>query len=131
MTAKGSGRLTRCLLGVMVASALLTASGCGCGRRGSRYGTAEQLRQTRIMFSRDEKGRTCYIVAEVENTGKLPIPRAKVTATVKSGTGKPRGINNHVLQDMKPGERRTFSMTVSAHDSFQHVDLSFSDPEGG
>lgn len=118
------------LLGAALVLSLFAAPGCGCGKRGSKYGTADQLRQRRLMFSSNEKGRTCYIVAEVENTGSLPIPRARVTATLTSAAGKRRGVNHHLLKDVKPGETRTFSMTVSAHDSFQHVELSFADPEG-
>lgn len=119
------------LLGAAAVLALAVAPGCGCGKRGPKHGTAEQLRQRRLMFSSNEKGRTCYIVAEVENTGELPVPRARATATLKSATGKIRGVNHHLLKDVKPGEIRTFSMTVSAHDSFQHVELSFADPENG
>ncbi len=129
MVRRASDGLGMQLLGAAAVVGLLATPGCGCGKRGSKHGTADQLRQTRLMFSPSEKGRTCYLKAEVENTGRLRIPRVKVTATLRSATGKPRGINHCFLKDVKPGERRMFSLTVSAHDSFKHVELSFSDPE--
>jgi hypothetical protein len=120
----------RGVLGFAAVLVVLATAGCGCGRRAEKRGTADQLAQKRLMFSSDEKGRTCYVKAEVENVGDLPINRAKITATLRSSSGKPRGVNHCFLRDVKPGERRTCSLTVAAHDSFQHVELSFTDPEG-
>jgi len=128
MGARHFPRTLHHLLGVSLVLVCLGAVGCGCGKRAGRYGTVDQLRQGRLMFSPDGKGRTCYLKAEVENTGELRVRQVKVTATLRSATGKPRGINHCLLKDVGPGERRTFSMTISAHDSFQHVELSFSDP---
>ena len=123
-------KVLRHTLAVSLAVLSTAVAGCGCGRRASERGSPDQLVQKRLMFSSDEKGRTCYVKAEVENGGELSVPRVKVTATLKSATGKPRGINHCFLKDIKPGERRTFSLTVSAHDSFEHVELSFGEPEG-
>jgi hypothetical protein len=81
------------------------------------------------MTASDERNRTCYLVAEVENTGRLPIRKAKVAATLMSAGGKPRGVNYHYLSDIQPGERRTFSMTIAAHGTFRDVELLFQEPD--
>ncbi len=114
------------LLGLLAS----VGAGCGCGRRHQGRGTAAQLRQVRLMTAPDSRNRTCYVVAQVENGGQWPIRKAKVAATLLSAGGKPRGVNYYFLSDMKPGERRTFSMTVEAHGSFRDVQLSFHEPEG-
>lgn len=127
-----ASRLWRCLsFRLLVGCLALVAAcpGCGCGRRPPGPGAASQLRQVRLMMAPDSRNRTCYVVAEVENAGRLPIRRAKVTATLMSAGGKARGMNHYFIADLKPGERRTFSMTVEAHGSFRDVVLSFHEPD--
>lgn len=116
------------LAGMCVAAALQLAA-CGCDDGGARYGSPDQLRQTRLRFAPDGDGELCYIFAEVENTGELPVRAAKVTATLRSSRGKDLGINHHPLTNLEPGEKRAFSMKVTAHGKFSHVDLTFHDPD--
>ncbi len=111
----------------LLALALL-ATGCGCGKRGEKHGGADQLRQTRLRFAAEKRKATCYVVAEVENAGKLPVREAMVTATLKSRGGVARGSNNAFVKDMQPGEKRTLYIAVATHGSFHHVELSFHDP---
>jgi hypothetical protein len=128
MTAREARSYVAVVLGALLALSV-AAAGCGCGRRGGKAGGAGQLRQTRLRFASDEKKATCYVVAEVENTGRLAVRKARVTATLKSKGGTPRGSNNAFLKDLKPGERRTLYMTVATHGPFSRVELSFHDPE--
>jgi hypothetical protein len=107
------------------------AAGCGCGKRGGKHASVDQLRVTRLRFATEKRKSTCYVVAEIENTGKLPGREAMVTATLKSKAGTPRGSNNAFPKDLKPGEKRVIYMTVETHGSFHHVDLSFHDTEKG
>jgi len=124
--------MRRFLLAVCAALALgLLAAGCGCGRRSAKYGGVDQLRQTRLRSSVEEQKATCYVVAEVENVGKLPVREAMVTATLKSRGGTRRGSNNAFLKDLRPGEKRVVYMTVATHGSFHRVELSFHDPDEG
>ena len=120
----------RCVLVVGALVALgLVASGCGCGKRGGKYGGIDQLRQTRLRFAAEERKATCYVVAEVENAGKLPVREVKVTATLTSRSGRPRGLNHTFLRDIGPGEKRTLYMTVTTHGSFHRVELTFHEPD--
>ncbi|MBM3472069.1 MAG: hypothetical protein FJX75_02195 [Armatimonadetes bacterium] len=116
------------LVGALVALGFM-AGGCGCGKRGGKSGGIAQLRQTRLRFAADERKATCYIVAEVENAGKLPVRQAKVTATLVSKSGRSRGLNYAFLRDMAPGEKRTLYMTVTTHGSFHRVELTFHGPK--
>jgi len=116
------------VVGVLVALSLL-AAGCGCGKRGGESGGISQLRQTRLRFAADERKATCYIVAEVENAGTLPVRKVKVTATLTSRGGRSRGVNHTFLRDIGSGEKRTVYMAVTTHGSFHNVRLTFHDPD--
>jgi len=107
--------------GVLVALSVV-AAGCGCGKRGGESGGIGQLRQTRLRFAADERKATCYIVAEVENVGKLPVRKARVTATLTSRGGRSRGLNHAFVRDIGPGEKRTLYMTVTTHGAFHNVE---------
>ncbi|MBM3500792.1 MAG: hypothetical protein FJX74_19200 [Armatimonadetes bacterium] len=115
-------------IGCALLALSLLAAGCGCGRRGGQYGGVDQLRQTRLSFAPETRKATCHVVAEVENTGTLPVREAMVTATLKSKGGTRRGSNNAFLKDVQPGEKRILYMTVTTHGSFHRVELSFHDP---
>jgi hypothetical protein len=112
-----------------VAALVLAAGGCGCGKRGSKSGGIAQLRQTRLRFAADEHKATCYIVAEIENAGTLPVRKVKVTATLRTRNGTFRGENYCFPTNLQPGEKRTLYMTVTTHASFQRVELTFHDPD--
>jgi hypothetical protein len=107
------------------------AAGCGCGKRGGKHGRVDQLRETRLRFATEEHKSTCYVVAEIENAGRLPVREAMVTATLKSKGGTPRGSNNAFVKDVQPGEKRILYMNVATHGSFHHVELSFHEPGEG
>jgi hypothetical protein len=109
----------------------LDLAGCGCRSPGARYGSPDQLRETRLRFTSDEDGESCYIVAEVENAGELPVKAARVAAILRSSRGKELGINYYPLENVAPGEKRVFSMKVTAHGRFSHVELAFHGPDSG
>jgi hypothetical protein len=106
----------------------LVASGCGCGKRHGKWGSVDQLRQTRLRYAVEERKASCYIAAEVENTGDLPVREAVVTATLSSKSGKRRWYNTATLRDIRPHEKRSLYMTVGTHGSFHRVELTFSEP---
>jgi len=115
--------------GVLLTLSLL-AAGCGCGKRGGKHGSVDQLRVTRLRYASEERKATCYVVAEIENVGQLPIRKAMVTATLKSKSGVSRGANNAFPEGLQPGEKRTLYMTVATHGAFHHVELSFHAADG-
>jgi hypothetical protein len=126
MTAREPGR---CLAAISVCLALgLVATGCGCGKRQGKWGSVDQLRQTRLRYAVEERKATCYITAEVENTGELPVREVVVTATLSSKSGKRRWYNTATLRDVRPHEKRTFYMTVGTHGSFHRAELTFGEP---
>jgi hypothetical protein len=112
-----------------VAALVLVAGGCGCGKRSGKSGGIDQLRRTRLRFAADERKATCYIVAEIENTGKLAVRKVKVTATLRTRNGTFRGENHCFPRNIAPGEKRTLYMTVTTHAGFQRVELTFHDPD--
>ena len=103
-------------------------AGCGCGKQEAKADGISQLRQTRLRFAKEERKALCYVVAEVENAGRLPVREVKVTATLKGKSGKPRGVNHTFLRNVQPGEKRLVYMTVTTHGDFYRVELSFHDP---
>jgi hypothetical protein len=113
---------------IPIALALVALAPSGCGRRHGDAGAISQLRQVRLMTAPDSKNGRCFVVAEIANAGTKPVRRAKVTVTLMSAGGKLRGVNHHFVEDVKPGEHRTFSLTVQAHGSFREVQLTFHDP---
>jgi len=110
---------------------LSLAGGCGCGNRRVPAAGPSRLRLTRLRFANDERKALCYVVAEVENAGQLPVREVKVTATLRSRGGQERGINYASLQDIQPAEKRVFYMTVTTHGRFHHVEVTFGEADGG
>lgn len=126
-------RLTRLTAAVFLAwllAAQAGLAGCGCKKDTGKYGTPAQLRQNTLRYSADARSEKCYIVAEVENAGELPIKQVWVAATLKSRRGNPAGVNYYPLQKVDPGEKRTISLTVSAHGSFSRVEMTFHETRG-
>lgn len=124
-----SRRAPRVEVAVLLACALVgcavAAGSFGCGKERGKSGSVEQLRQTRLRFRPNERTATCDIVAEIENRGKLTVREVQVTATLKSKSGKSRGLNNQIVRNILPGEKRLIYMTVRAHGKFHRVELSF------
>jgi len=118
-------RLAAALLMAWLLAAQAGLAGCGCRKDTGKYGTPAQLRQDTLRYSADARGEKCYIVAEIENAGELPVKEAWVAATLKSRRGNEAGVNYYPLKDVAPGEKRTISLTVSAHGSFSRVEMTF------
>jgi hypothetical protein len=129
MTARDAKRCLAAACAVLLLG--LALAGCGCGKRKAKSGAVSQLRQTRLRFAAEERKSACYIVAEVENAGPLAVREVQVTATLRTKTGKTRGLNHTFLRDLKPGEKRVLYMTVATHGAFHRVDLSFHEPGAG
>ena len=122
--------LGRCVAWLCVAACLPAVGvGCGCGKRSPKADGISQLRLTRVRWSSEPRKAVCYVVAEIENTGKTPVRKVRVTARLLSGSGKTRGENNAFPEDIRPGEKRVLYMTVTTHGAFRRVDLSFHGPK--
>ncbi|MGQ9733102.1 MAG: hypothetical protein ACUVX8_17725 [Candidatus Zipacnadales bacterium] len=109
---------------------VLVIAGCGCRREQPKFGSIQQLHVVRQRHWVDKQKRMCYIVAEIENSGKLPTPPAKVTATLKTKSGKERGLNHAFIESVAPGAKRILYMSATPYASFHRVEFSIHESRG-
>ena len=127
MTAHTSYYLRISLLALAVAL-LVTCLGIPGCRGGEDGGIVEDLFIRRYRCNIDENHGVVRVVGEVENKGKQPVAEVEVRAIPRSPSGSRRGENMTVLRNIKPGERRTFSLTVTSHGRAASVQLELTKP---
>lgn len=94
----------------------------GCGPRYPE-GSVDDLFVTRKHFAIDNEKGVGRVFAEVENTGEGLIKKVRMEAVLRSSEGDKRGTNNVILEDIKPGEVRTFSVTVTSHSRGHTIEI--------
>ncbi len=105
---------------IALAVALICASGCG-----PRYpaGSIDDLFVTNKRYNIDKDKGIVRVFAQLENTGAGLIREVKMEAVLLSADGDKRGTNNVVLKDIKPGEKRNFSIVVTSHSRGHKVEI--------
>jgi hypothetical protein len=100
--------------------ALVLCTGCG-----PHYpeGSIDDLFVTRKHFAIDNEKGVGRVFAEVKNTGEGLIKQVRMEAVLRSSEGDKRGTNNVILEDIKPGEVRTFSITVTSHSRGHNIEI--------
>jgi hypothetical protein len=111
--------LSLCLSGWLV--------GGGCARRAPK-GAAEDLFISNQRFNIDQDRGLVRVYGRLDNTGKGHFAKVEVHAILRSAGGDKRGENNVTIEDLKPGERRNFAMTVTSHDRVSDVQLEVRTP---
>ncbi len=94
----------------------------GCGSR-HRPGSIEDLFISNKRYNIDKDKGVVRVFAQVENAGEGIVRVVKMEAVLLSADGDKRGTNNVVLQNIKPGEQRNFSITVTSHSRVHSVEV--------
>lgn len=94
----------------------------GCGPRYPE-GSIDDLFVSRKHFAIDNEKGVGRVFAEVKNTGDGLIEKVRMEAVLRSSEGNKRGTNNVILEKIKPGEVRTFSVTVTSHNRAHTVQI--------
>ena len=111
-----------CLTWALIGSA-------GCGRRpAAPTGDIAKLHVDRYRYNLDPKHHTARVLGEVSNSGTLPVAEAMVVATLRGPGGEERGVNRAIVRDIRPGQPRAFSMTITGHGKERDVDFRITDP---
>jgi hypothetical protein len=123
-----NGRRNRLLLCALLG---LCLSGClilpGCPGRAPK-GTADDLFISNQRFNIDEDRGLVRVYGRLDNAGTGHFAKVEVHAILRSAGGDKRGENNVTLEDLKPGERRNFAVTVTSHDRVSDVELEVRTP---
>jgi len=106
---------------VAVIAILLTAVGTACSR--TPQGSVEDLFITNKRFNIDNDRGVVRVYARVENTGEGVVREAKMEVVLRSSDGNKRGTNNIILESLKPGEKREFSVAVTSHSQATEVEI--------
>ncbi len=118
-------RISLLALAAAISVSCLGIAGCRGKEDG---GTVEDLFIRRYRCNIDENHGVVRVVGEVENKGKRPVAEVEVRAIPCSPSGSRRGENMTVLRNIKPGERRIFSLTVTSHGRATSVQLELTRP---
>ncbi len=94
----------------------------GCGPR-YRAGSIEDLFVSKQRYNIDKDKGVVRVFAQVENTGEGLIREVKMEAVLLSADGDKRGTNNVVVENIKPGEKRNFSIAVTSHSRSHKVEI--------
>ncbi len=113
-------------IGLLVVVALSVA-GSSCLRRAS-LGTAEDVVVRRYRYNIDEDRNLVRVFGEVSNTGDGHVPAIVVKIVVRDRRYNKTGENIITLENIKPGERRTFSQTVTSHGGASKVECQVMEP---
>ena len=112
--------LVACLVGVLVS---------GCGSRTPRATEdIANLRIDRYRYNLDEEHHLARVMAEIVNHGDRPVKEAMVIVTLRGPGGEERGINRVVVTDIKPGQPKVFTITVTGHGKERDVEFRIARP---
>ena len=114
------------LLGLWGLSAVLLLSGC---RGGAGKANLNDLFISSYRYNMDEDRGVVRVYGRLDNTGQGRFREAEVHAVLRSASGDKRGENSVVLQSIRPGEKRNFTLTVTSHDRAKEVVLEVRKPE--
>lgn len=105
---------------LLAAAAVIMIAACG-----PRYaeGSIDDLFVAKKHFIIDNEKGMARVFAEVQNTGDGLIKKVRMEAILRSTEGDKRGTNNVILENIKPGETRTFSVTVTSHSRGHTVEI--------
>lgn len=95
----------------------------GCGLR-YPAGSIDDLFVSSKRYVIDKDKGVVYAFARVENTGDGIIREVKMEAVIRSPDGNKRGTNNTILKDIKPGEKRDFSVVITSHSQGHTVEIT-------
>lgn len=104
--------------------AVLVVGGC----RGAVRANLNDLFISKQRYNLDENKGIVRIYAMIENTGQAHFKQVEVHAILRSAGGEKRGENNVLLQNIRPLEKRTFSLTVTSHAPASDVVLEIRKP---
>lgn len=115
----------------VVALAAVVCASCltGCGK-GNEQGAIDDLSIRGHRVNIDEAHEVVRVVAEVENRGSAPVAAVEVHAIPRSAGGSKRGENIILLKNIKPGERRVFSLRATTRPPTASVELKLVEPRG-
>ncbi|MCE5218620.1 FxLYD domain-containing protein [bacterium] len=119
-TPLASWGLLACLLGALAG---------GCGTRAPRVTEdIANLRIDRYRYNLDEEHHLARVMAEIVNHGDRPVKEAMVIVTLRGPGGEERGINRVVVTDIKPGQPKVFTITVTGHGKERDVEFRIARP---
>ncbi len=77
-----------------------------------------------------EEGRSkVQVVAKVENTGKAVVEAVEVQVVLRNFRGSICGNNMILLEDLQPGEVRSFDVGVTRHGGVATATVELAQPE--
>ena len=120
-----SGRLLSWTLLVLCLVGCFVFGGC---RGRSAKGTAADLFISNQRFNIDEERGLVRVFGRLDNPGAGHFAKVEIHAILRSAGGDKRGENNVTLENLKPGERRNFALTVTSHDRVSDVELEVRTP---
>lgn len=83
---------------------------------------------TNERFNIDEETGKVWVYGQLENLSASAFRQVEVHAILLSAARDKRGENSVKLQNIKPGEKRIFSLTATSHGRVASVDLEIAAP---
>jgi hypothetical protein len=125
ISATASSRANTAAFVALVASAayLVVFLPAGCGLR-YPAGSLDDLFVSNKRYVIDKDKGLVHAFARVENTGEGIIREVKMEAVIRSPDGNKRGTNNVILKDIKPGEKRDFSVVITSHSQGHTIEIT-------
>jgi hypothetical protein len=101
----------------------------GCGRnREAAVGDLASLSIPRYRVNFDGKHRTARIVGELRNTGTQPVRKCVVVAVLRGASGEERGSGRTVVEDIRPGQPKAFSIQMESQGKERDVEFQILPP---
>ena len=100
----------------------------GCKGKQAATATIDQLEITRYRYVIDEKRGVGRVLAEVHNTGQAPVREVEARGYLRSRGGENRGESIVTLKDIKPDEKRAFSIEIVSHGKVQDAVIELQAP---
>lgn len=114
-----------------MAAAALVALACltGCGRnRDTAVGDITTLSIGRYRVNFDDKHRTSRIMAELRNSGPHAVRKCVVVAILRGAGGEQQGTARVVVEDIRPGQPKSFSLRVDSRGKERDVEFQILPP---
>jgi hypothetical protein len=105
----------------------LTAALTGCPGRARKPNIADVFVSNQ-RFSIDNDRGLVQVYGRLDNTGQSRFRQVEVHAILRSAGGEKRGENSLLLQNIKPLEKRNFSLPVTSHSRATDVILEVREP---
>lgn len=102
---------------------------CGCGRnREESAADLSALSISRYRVNFDSKHRTTRIMAELRNSGSTPVRKCVVVAILRGTTGEQQGSGRAVVEDIRPGQAKSFSIHMESRGKERDVEFQILPP---